>query len=166
MRRITAMTMVAVLGLGFTACGSDGGNETTGDTTTTASDTTGDTTDGTIGDVPAGLVDEDCAFLLAGAFLNPLAITQGAPGANIDESAAELQAIADKAPDEIKDAMEVITDRYSQMAEALKDVDLSDPQSYTSPEVQQALQGLDDLFDAEYEAATQTVSDYVQANCT
>jgi hypothetical protein len=158
-----------VLGLGFTACGSDGGNEATGDTTTTTGDgtgdTTGDTTDGTIGDLPAGLVDEDCAFLLAGAFLNPLAITQGAPGANIDESAAELQAIADKAPDEIKDAMEVITDRYSQMAEALKDVDLSDPQSYTSPEVQQALQGLDDLFDDEYEAATQTVSDYVQDNC-
>ncbi len=168
MRRMTALAMVAVLALAVTACGSDGGTEATSGASTTVGDgASDDTTDGTIDDgVLSGLVDEDCQFLLAGAFLNPLVAAQSGSDADLEESAAQLEAIAAEAPDEIQDAMATLSEGYAQLAEALKDIDLSDPQSYTDPDVQAALQDLEGVFDADYEAASQTVSDYVADNCS
>ena len=52
------------------------------------------------------------------------------------------------------------------MAEALGDVDLSDPQSFADPEVLEKLDELEDTFDETYEEAGETVSDYIDENCT
>ncbi len=49
--------------------------------------------------------------------------------------------------------------------EALGDIDMSDPQAYADPEVQAALAELDTVFDDEYRAATEAVSQYVAENC-
>lgn len=158
MRRILALAMAALLALSVSACGGD--DSSSGEQDTTAGDGDAATDDGggdggTDADIAAGLVDEDCQFLLAGLFANPAA------GAGDEETADQLAAIADKAPEEIQDAMEIISSGYAEMTEALEDVDASDPQAYA-----EAMAGLEDVFDDEYEAASQTVSDYVDENCS
>jgi hypothetical protein len=170
MRRITMLALVAVLALTAAACGGDddsgGGDQD--DTTDAATD--GGADDGgddgaTDAAVAAGLLDEDCRFLLTGAYLNPLGAL--APGGDTDfeDSASQLEAIADGAPDEIKDAMETVAEGYAAMVEVLEDVDVSDPQAFADPELQAELAELDDVFDEEYEAASETVSTYIQEEC-
>jgi hypothetical protein len=172
MRRITMLALVAVLALSGAACGGDddsGGEEPEGTTDAAAADDGG--ADGgddgaTDAAVAAGLLDEDCRFLLSGAYLNPLAAL--APGSETDfeGSASQLEAIADAAPDEIADAMETVAEGYAAMVEVLADVDLEDPQAFADPELQAKLAELEDVFDEEYEAASETVSTYIQEECT
>src|SRR5688572_19961831 len=103
MRRITMLTMVAVLALVSAACGGDddSGEDTEPTDQTPVTEDTGDDGGGT--DTAAGFLDEDCQFLLAGAYLNPLAaLTTGAGADELEETSDQLQAIADDAPDEIK----------------------------------------------------------------
>ena len=113
-----------------------------------------------------GLLDDDCQFLLAGAFLNPLGGL--APGGNTDveDASQQLEAIAEQAPDEIRDAMETLADGYAAMAEALEGFDLSDPQSFSDPELQEQLASLEDTFNEEYQEAATTVSEYISAECS
>ena len=128
--------MVAAIGcVVLLAAGCGGSDDTsTGATTTAAPSDDGGTTDGSGTDgsstdagLGAGFVPEDCQFLLAGASLNPLA--GAVPGSQLDlgDSARQLEAIADKAPDDIKDAMRTISEGFALFADALKDVDMSDP---------------------------------------
>jgi hypothetical protein len=173
MRRITMVALAAALVLTGAACGDD---DDSSDATETSDDgastddgsTTDDGGDDGATDTAAGLglVDEDCQFLLSGAFLNPLAAA--VPGSNVDveDATAQLEAIADEAPEEIQDAMATIAEGYATMAEALRDVDLTDPQSLADPEVQQQLDELEDVFDEEYEEAGQAVSEYIAENCS
>lgn len=163
-RTVAAIGCVALLGAG--CGGSDDGPVSAGATTTAAPSDDGGSSDGTDAGLGAGFVPEDCQFLLAGAFLNPLAGT--VPGSDLDlgDSARQLEAIADKAPDDIKDAMRTISEGFALFAEALKDVDMSDPAAFADPEVQAKFQELDDVFDADFEAAGEKVSAYVEANCS
>ena len=82
--------------------------------------------------------------------------------ADYEENAAQLEALADEAPDEIEDAMATISDAFDEMADALKDIDMSDPQAFADPDVQQAFADLEPVFDEEYEEASQTVSGLCQ----
>ena len=162
-RMVAAIGCVAVLAAG---CG-DGDGDGAATTTAPASDDGGSGDGGTTDTgLVADFVPEDCQFLLAGAFLNPLA--SAVPGSELDlgDSAARLEAIADKAPDEIKDAMRTLSEGFAAFAEAMKDVDFSDASSFADPEVQTKLQELEDVFDAEFEAAGEKVSAYVEANCS
>ena len=130
--------------------------------TVAAAQTTGATT----ATSAAGLVDEDCEFLLAGSFLNPLGSVTSGQADDLDDVASQIQAIADEAPDEIADAMETLAAGYAAMIEAFGDIDLSNPQSLADPEVQGRLDDLEDVFDEEYEEAGEEVSAYIQENCT
>jgi hypothetical protein len=175
MRRITGLAMAALLALAVAGCGGD--DDTASDYTTTTTSDSGSTTDdgttgddggddgSTDGDIAAGLIDSDCRFLLAGAYLNPLAAA--VPGAETDfeGSAEQLEAIADEAPEEIQDAMATLAEGFAEFAEVLQDVDLQDPQSFADPDVQAALEDLEAVFDEEYEQAGETVSAYVADNC-
>jgi hypothetical protein len=170
MRRITTVAMVVVL-LAFTgaACGGDDddASDTTqatddGSTTDDGGDTGGDT--GT--DVGAGFLDEDCQFLLAGAFLNPIAATSSGTDPDFEDTADQLDAIADEAPDEISDAMATLAEGYAQIAEVFKDVDLSDPSSFQDPEVASKISDLQEIVDDDYQAAATEVSTYISENCS
>jgi len=165
MRKILAAVISAVLALALAACG--GGGDDENDAAGTPEPVVDDGDIGDLDDV-AGFVDEDCRFLLAGAFLNPLAgITPGAGGSpDFEESAQRLEAIADEAPEEIRDAMTVISDRFAQLADVLEGVDLEDPQAFADPEMQAAFAELEDVFDDEFEAAGEAVNAYVEANCS
>jgi ABC-type glycerol-3-phosphate transport system substrate-binding protein len=172
MRRITGLAMATLMVLGASACGSDDGDSASDEVTTTAGDTTtvgsdGGGDDGATDTAGAlGLIDEDCRFLAAGAFLNPLASLAPGTDTDIEENSARLDAIADEAPEEIQDAMATIADGYEELANAFKDVDLTDVQSFSDPEVQAAIEDLQSVFDEEYQQAAQTLSTYISENCT
>jgi hypothetical protein len=153
MRRISALAMATLMGFAVVGCGGDDG-DTANEIIPSNSDDGGGDSGGTDADIAAGFVDEDCQFLLAGLFANPAA-------AGDEETADQLAAIAEKAPEEIQDAMEILSNGYAQMAEALQDVDASDPQAYA-----EAMAGLESVFDEEYEEASDTVTDYVDENCS
>jgi hypothetical protein len=174
MRRITGLAMAALLVLGVTACGSDDDTSTDeptttagdGDTTTTEGADDGGDDGGTDTAVGLGLIDEDCQFLLAGAYLNPLAALVPGTDADIDDNSAKFEAIAAEAPEEIQDAMATISEGYAELAEAFEDVDLTDVQSFSDPEVQAAMQDLQSVFDDDYQQAAQALSDYISDNCS
>jgi hypothetical protein len=175
MRRITGLAMAATLLLGVTACGSDDDGADTSDAPTSTAGDGGTTTDGSDDGgsddgsdaaLAAGFLDEDCQFLLAGAYLNPLASLVPGADADLGDNADKFEALAEKAPEEIQDAMATLSEANAELADALKDVDFTDVQSFTDPDVQSALQELESTFDDDYEAAAQTVSDYVADNCS
>jgi hypothetical protein len=169
MRRITALAMAALLGLAGAACGGDDEGASTDDTSASSDDggSTGDDgSGGTDGDLDLGFVDEDCQFLVAAFANNPLVAAMAGQDADYEENAARLTALAEKAPEEIQDAMATISEAFDEMAAALEDVDLSDPQAFADPDVQEAFADLEPVFDEEYEEASQTVSDYASENCS
>lgn len=178
MRKLTMMLLAGCLALVAAACGGDSGSDDTAaadDTTTTAAATDGGegaTDDGArngddelIDPDALGFLPEDCRFLLAGAFLNPLASLGPSGEVDFDAAAQQLAAIADAAPAEVAGAMEVIANGFSEVAQRLEGVDLTDPQAFSDPAVMAAFEDLDDVFDAEFEAAGETVSRYVEDSC-
>lgn len=82
------------------------------------------------------------------------------------ELAAEFQEVADAAPDDIRDAFQVMADSVTSAAEQLEGVELdtSDPQNM-DPEALAALQSLDQSFGEEFSDATQEIDDWIQENC-
>ncbi len=169
MLRCTRLALVALLALTGAACGGDddGGDDgATEDVTTDGGGADDGGDGGDDGDLAAGLLDEDCQFLLAGAYLNPLAAAVPGSDVDFDESQEQLQAIADEAPDEIEDAMETLAEGFAAMAEAFEDIDLSDPQAFADPDLQSELAELEEVFDDEYEAAGETVNDYIEESCS
>ena len=171
MRRITMVALATVLALSGAACG---GDDDSGTPETEATDDGGATDDGATtddggdggADAGLGLIDEDCQFLLAGSFLNPAAALMSGQADDVEDASSNLEEIADAAPDEIAEDMEVLAAGYAEMIEALGDIDLSDPQALTDPAVQQQFDELEDVFDEEYEEAAQAVQDYVEESCT
>ncbi|MGK2946979.1 MAG: hypothetical protein ACSLFP_00255 [Acidimicrobiales bacterium] len=172
MRKVTAIVLAGCLALVAGACSSDGDDEAADETTTTAAVSDGDAADDggaddTVVDPDVlGFLPEDCQFLLAGAFLNPLASLGPGGEVDFDGAADQLASIADAAPEEVAGAMEVIADGFSQLAERLEGIDLTDPQAFADPAVAAAFEDLEGVFDAEFEAAGETVSAYVEENCS
>ena len=165
MRKITIVALAAVLALSGAACGGDDdSSEDEIDATADGGDDGGDDGVATDDIDPTGLIDDDCEFLLAGAFLNPLAAAQTGDG-DFEAASEQLQAIADEAPDEIKDAMSVLADAYVEIAGVMRDIDFSDPEAMQDPDVQEKLQQLDELANDEYDQAGQEVSAWIAENC-
>src|SRR6188472_877048 len=116
MRRITMLALVVVLALVGAACGGDDDDSSADDTKTTDdSANSDDGDDGGSTDI-GDFVDDDCEFLLTGAFQNPLASAQGGD-IDFSDEASRLDEVADNAPDEIKDAMQTIADTWDEMAD-------------------------------------------------
>ena len=61
--------------------------------------------------------------------------------------------------------MTTVAEGISEAAEVLKDVDLTDPQSFQDPDVRSKLEDLQDVFDDEYQQASEEVSDWIDENC-
>ena len=82
----------------------------------------------------AGLLDEDCAFLLSGAFLNPLAAVTPGSDTDLEGSSEQLEAIADAAPDAIKDAMATLAASFDEACSECPRTSTSRPRrSFSGP---------------------------------
>jgi hypothetical protein len=180
MSRIRLLSLLAVLGLLFAACGDDD------DTTTAASDTTERTADDASDDDSDddGLTDDereelagslgDCGFLVgfAEAFADSdldQAFTSGEAvdfGQLFGPMAAAMREVADAAPGEIKDAFQTVAEGFNAVADQLDGVviDMSDPANM-DPEAMAKLESMDTEFDEDFERASEEIEAWMEANC-
>jgi hypothetical protein len=163
---VKMVTVVGLFGLIASGCGGDDSSSsgtTAGErdeSTTTSAASSGSDAGGL-----AGLLDEDCQFLLSGSFLNPLANLTNGKADDVEHAGDYLSEVAAEAPREIKDDLTTVAEGISKVAEELKGVDLTDPSSYTKPEVQEKMQGLQEIFDEDYQKASENVSTWITENC-
>lgn len=162
MRRIGAVALTAVLGLGLVACGSGGKTDASGTTTTKA--------DGN-GDVAASAFAGDCAafvnaFAGAGAAVGS-AFSGTADAADLEKVAEYFDTVADKLPKEIRADFQVFAQAYADFAKAMADakIDFSNPASM-NPEALAQLEKLSKAFqDSKVQEASARVQAYADANC-
>lgn len=179
MRPSRALVPVAALALLLAACGDD--DTTTAADDTTVDDTTADTGDGDARD-DAG--DDDrrevpgvgsCGFLagFAPAFedFDPTTMYGGGEaidyGQIFEPMARAMSDVASSAPSEIRDSFETMAERFEEVADRLEGVviDLSDPMGI-DPEAASRLEALETSFDDEFEAASDQVGEWLEANCS
>ena len=171
------------LTLVLSACGDGGGGDdeadnASDDASDTASDNadsdTGDgdsdTGDGDTGDggIPAGAFgDEDCAVLLSIAVAPLAALGSGGEGFDaegFEEIRSQLDAVAEDAPDDVADSLEVIKATTDEVAELMEDVDAEE--DFTDPDFQQAFnEALELLGSEEYTEASEEVSAFATEEC-
>ena len=156
------------------ACGDDGGSssenpaEQGSDGGGDVDQAAGDGDDGPQSDLD-GYFSGDCQEAVA-AF-NSALVSAGSPLAGAgtpDDAVDSLDAVAEAAPDEIKDDFAVLTDAYGEFAQALADagIDFEDPSSFSTPEAIAALQSLEDTFDEdELDQASNEIEAWFDANC-
>lgn len=177
MRSLRFMVLLAATTLLVTACGDDDDTTaaTDGDTTVTESAPAGDDDDG--GDDDDPVVDAElgrCGFLagFTPAFeeFDPNTMYGGGEAVDYGQMfapmARAMSDVASSAPSEIRDAFEVMADRFEAAADQLEGVvvDFSDP-SGIDPEAAAALETFGESFDDEFESASDEVSEWLEANC-
>ena len=173
MRWLTVVLVVLTLALVGAGCG--GGDDessasgdtsvtetitedTTTDETTTAEETTDDT------DLSGLLADEDClALASAGA---AFAQAFAGAGATNDESAAALEELASKVPDEIKADVETLGQALAEYAAELEGIGVQAGATPSAEQLQQLQAALASLDQEELTAASERLEAWSQENCT
>jgi hypothetical protein len=167
-RRIGALALTVVLGVGLTACGG-GSDDESSDASTTTSEPSTDGTSADDGDGASGVLGGDCEDL-ANAFSQAGEASSSAfsgEAGGLEEAATYFQEVADEVPDEIADDFKIFADAYADFAKALADadIDLSDP-SNADPEAMAELQTImESLGSDEVQEASNNIQAYVSANC-
>ncbi len=173
-----ALGLVGVLALLLGACGDD--DDASTDAGTVENDgSASDSGDGDVeeaaedaaeGEIDAAF-DGDCAFLgqFAGAgfeegFDPTAALTGGDAGEAFAILAEQFEEVADAAPGEIEDSFATLAEGMGSFAEAFSGIDFSDPSSI-DPEALESLEAFEDGPGAEFEAASEEVSAWIEENC-
>ena len=173
LRRFGALAVAFTLVGAGAACGGDDDDEAADETTTTTEESnssdedSGDEDSGgediglDTGAVDFGNLDECLQFAGAYASLG-LVFLGGAFGGetediDVDEIISEVQAVADEAPDDVKDAFETVLETYQEVFDNLEDAgaDLNDAFDFTDPDVAEAMEPLngDDFNEANNEVS-------------
>jgi hypothetical protein len=174
-RRIGAITLAAMLALGLAACGDDGGDggddvaledvdgsgtEDTDGSEEETDDTAAEDEGGSDDDVDLGAFGSDECQDLIGALGGIGGLFSG------DSDELDFGAFADAfeeidAP-EIEEDLQVLAEAYRQIDEAIGDLDLTDPEAFTSPEFQELALTLDN---EEFTEASENVSAFMEDAC-
>jgi hypothetical protein len=163
-RRLGALTIAALLAGGaLAACGGDDSDDGgTGLEDVEGSDGGSDTTVD-VGDLE-GLSGECRVFIEAAAAF--AAAFGGGEDADFGDIGDAMREFADDAPDEIRGDVEVLAEAYTEFGEAVGDVDFSDPDAFSDPEVQARFAEAGEIFnDPEVVEANENVTAFTEANC-
>lgn len=165
---------VLALALALVAAGCGGGDDeassesTVTVTETTDTDTTTETTtdEGSADqpDLSGALADEDC-LALAGVGATIAQAYAGGAGSS-DESTAELQALAEKVPDEIKADVQTLAQWYADYGAKLKDIGIEAGQTPSAQQLQELQSALASFDQEELTAASDRLSAWANENCT
>lgn len=166
-------TLVVVLALAAAAGCGGGSKESAPETTTTTTETVTEetstneestTTESTgTADLSKILGDEDC-LALAGIGATIAQAYAGGAGTS-DAGNADLQALADKAPDEIKADVETLAKWYADYGAKLKDIGIQAGQTPTPDQLQQLQAAIASFDQKEVTAASNRISAWAQKNC-
>lgn len=174
-RRALAALLIA-FALLLAACGDDGGSDSqeASDQQTDGGDPSPDG-DGD-GVVPESDLDDyfsgDCLEAVQ-AFNSALAsagsaFTGGGENATLEDTADQIAAVADAAPEEISDDFGALADAYAEFAQVLADagIDFEDPSTFQDADALAALQSIEDIFDEEeLEQASNDIEAWFDTNC-
>lgn len=169
MRRVGAAAMALALLGGLSACGDDGGGDEESqeeDASGSGSGDEGSEDEGGDDEGASGgdLSSEDCAELLSTA--NAFSDVFTGDDVNFDDVAEGFDAMAEQVPDEVGDALRTIGEAYQEFAEAIGDIDLSDPDALADPEFQQRLAEASAIFeDADVVAASEELEEFGATAC-
>jgi len=174
-RRLGAILLAGALSAGLAACGDDGGDDEgtaledvgggDGEETTTTESSGGDDTGTTDLEDLEDVLTGECAFMVEAAAAFGAAFT-GAGDQSFDDVAAGFGELADEAPDELRDDIEVLAEAFQEFADLIGDVDLSDPNAFQDPEVQAAFAEAGEIFDSpEVTEANENFTAFVEENC-
>jgi hypothetical protein len=136
--------------------------ETLTEDTSTDETTTGDTTSDDTTDLSGVLADEDCAALIAAG----ASIAQAFSGTAGSDNTAELDALADKVPDEIEADVQVLAEAYSKYAAELQDIGIEPGATPTADQLQQMQAAIASIDQAEVTAASERLSTWADQNCS
>jgi hypothetical protein len=161
--------LLAAVALVASACGDDSGSSSP-ETTGADSSSDGDIAIPDLDDLDLpGVSDECLAVAQAAAEAASAAGAAFTPGGDLSQTETFFDGAIDAAPDEIKDDFEVLAQAFGDYAQAIQDAgaDLSDPNSFTDPEVLAALQNGVEAFSTDaYEEAADNISAWGEANCS
>jgi hypothetical protein len=175
MRSLRLMALLMATTLLVTGCGDDDDTSaaTDGDTRVTEPASADDDDGGDEGE-PVDAELGRCGFLagFTPAFeeFDPTTMYGGGEAVDYGQMfgpmARAMGDVASSAPSEIRDAFEVMADRFQAAADRLDGVviDFSDPTSI-DPEAAAALESFGESFDDEFESASDEVSEWLEANC-
>jgi hypothetical protein len=169
MRRVGALTIAAVLGLGLGACGDDGDDDAAQDDTSDQAGTTQD--DSSSGDAPEDFdFTGECAGL-AEAFANANNASSSAftgEDADLEQAAEFFDEAAENAPDEIRGDFEVFAEAYGDFVRAMaeSDIDFSDPESIEAADMEEFAAIGEAFSSPEVQEASNNIQTYMAENCS
>ena len=169
--RKVMVLLLAALALAAAGCGGDESNEASGDTDTTVVEetTTEDTTEETTSEDSTETTDDDVALGGKCAEFAGLGarISQAMAGGNsgLDEASELFDELASEVPDEIRADFEVIAENFAELAEVLKDVDLSAGEQPSAEDLAKLQELTASMDSAEVTKASQNIEAWVQQNC-
>jgi hypothetical protein len=181
-KRASLALLVLVLGaaaLVAAGCGGDDGEGSAAETDTTMEQTeeqaTGTTetmeddgsTEGasTDGSVDLGTLTGECAELAAvGARIAQTLGSQG--GGDVEASAEYFSGLADAAPDEIKDDLEVFAKGFAEYAKAISGIDLGGGTVPTAEDLAKLQDAAKAFDDPQIQEASDNIQAWADENCT
>jgi hypothetical protein len=169
-RRIGAIALAAMLATGLAACGDDGGDDG-GDVALEDAEGGGsgdgggsdDSDDGSTDDTEIDLDafgSEECQELI-GALTGIGGVFSGQDSDELDFGAF-ADAFEEIDAPEIEEDLQVLAEAYREIDEVLGDLDLTDPEVFTSPEFAELGERLDD---ERFTEASENVSAFIEEAC-
>ena len=153
--------LVLALALVAAGCGGDddssASDEPTVEETTTADETTDDDTT----DLSGVLEDEDC-LALAGVGAS---IAQAFSGAADSGSDADLEELASRVPEEIRDDVQILAQALAEYSEKLRDAGIEAGATPSAEQVQELQAAIASLDQQELTAASERIQAWATENC-
>jgi hypothetical protein len=144
-------------------CGGDD-SDTAGDTDTVVTETEGITAEDTTTDDGAFATSE-CSSLVAAAASVATAFSATGDTGDLEDAQAQVEELADNAPAEIRDDLQVLVDAYDEFAEVLDDVDIEPGETPTAEAIQELQAAIVSIDQAEVTEAAANVNVWTSANC-
>ena len=175
MRRL--VIVLAVLALSVVGAGCGGGDDessASGDTTatetvtedTTEETTTEETTEDTDTTASGGVLTGDCLEAVAAfAALGQAVAAAGASGDDAEDSARVFQEFADKAPEEVRDDIQVLGEAYAAYIAVLSNIGLQVGETPSADQIQELEQAAEALSQPEVTAASTNFESWASTNC-
>jgi hypothetical protein len=164
--------LLAALALVAAGCGGDDSNEAGGDTDTAIVETDGDETtddatentdDDASGTSTDGALGGECAELAGLGARISQAVTGGNEG--LEEASELFDQLASRVPEEIRDDFEVIAENFSQVAEAVQELDLAPGETPGAEDLARLQELTESLSSPEVAAAGERIQAWTEENC-